>query len=524
MIKIAGQKGFAHLLLVILLLLGVGVGVYLATHQTFFKPQAGGAGGVEFVKAVGENYEAITTTTNPSVKVRLNGPWGASSNANLSSYPETEPIAIGGGSSDGPSEEPKKPIKNKKPSLKVDKNTVIVQGQLFQKIDVSRPEPIKNYQVEYCDPDGDGTQNYAYVEGDGKFSFEVKKGQSFCVRPPKIDGYYFPPVAVKALSQDSNYENQVAGVDCVKNSNKKDCKQNPKSASSDLKFDNTFDFVYSALTSTPTPVPTPKDQCQEDKDCGSGKYCGKLCGDSKGCFDHDPTTPCDSFCSKVCLPTIPRSPTPLPTPTSLPTPTPMPLFTKSVTLSENPVIGDDDDVTLNYEENTNYAMVTDYTFSDKTPGKKVLYVEYTSSNGTTSKGVPYPAIITLENCGTSCPVSPTPFPTLYPTFRPSIVPTPTPFVTPKLTLVSPLGGETFNVGQTMLISWNIEGKFDFIDIFTKEGTSVSSITRVYCPCNQTYNFIVPAHFANRPKQIWLRGWYKSVQVSEQLSGNVNFIP
>ena len=115
---------------------------------------------------------------------------------------------------------------------------------------------------------------------------------------------------------------------------------------------------------------------------------------------------------------------PNPTPISAPV-TPVPLFTKLVTLSENPSFGDEDDVILNYQEEPNQnAMIVDYTFADKNPGKKVLYVQYTSSNGQTAKGVPFPAQIELKNCGTSCPVSPTPVSTPYATTLPTLAPTP----------------------------------------------------------------------------------------------------
>src|SRR5688572_11738369 len=38
--KFMNQKGFAHVLLLIILLIGVGIGVYLALNPTIFRPKA----------------------------------------------------------------------------------------------------------------------------------------------------------------------------------------------------------------------------------------------------------------------------------------------------------------------------------------------------------------------------------------------------------------------------------------------------------------------------------------------------
>lgn len=367
------QKGFAHFFLLILLLAGLGIGVYLVQHITNLKPKAGGAGQVAFLD---NNGNIITQTASAKVRVRLNAPYPPASGFPsstpigdpcgpkgdgivpcpsttpigdpcgpkgygiapcpsttpvLSSSPESSPDCM---HQDGAQGCPGFDNEDKGKKAKKSKgNEILVSGRLFQQIDLRlAPEedgPIRKilYQVEYCDPDGDGNTNYAAVNKDGSFQFIVSKGQFFCVKPPNISGYIFPPQSVNAKSKDAtSYENQIAGYDCSgKDTKKKDCR-NVITRKLDLAQDNNFDFSYTRLK----PIPTP---------------------------------------------------------------TPETLYTISATLSEDPNFDDDNNLTVLYKTD---PMIVDYAFQNRSPGKKLLYVQYKASNGQISKGVPYPAEIELN--------------------------------------------------------------------------------------------------------------------------------
>ncbi|MBI2595990.1 hypothetical protein HYW46_04635 [Candidatus Daviesbacteria bacterium] len=65
------QSGFAPVIVIVILLLGLGAGGYLVQQKTNFLPKAGG----ETIQIVDSAGNPITTTPTPEVNVKLTAPW-----------------------------------------------------------------------------------------------------------------------------------------------------------------------------------------------------------------------------------------------------------------------------------------------------------------------------------------------------------------------------------------------------------------------------------------------------------------
>lgn len=371
----SSQKGFTHIFLILFLLIAVGAGVFLVSRQTNLAPKAGGGSVINFVEVDSNgSYKVITTTTTPNVKVLINapyppalGPEASSSAPPPSIYPEPD---VEGEVSSSPepevvscyaekNKEVKCPPGNNENPNKKKTNEVLIEGRLSESIDlnVSRPEGdqsrhfIKIYLVNLCDPNEDGFEDYASLDPSGYFSYLVPKGSKFCVRPPEIKGYDFPPTATN--TKGASYEDQIAGIDCAKRNYRERGCRGVANTKLDLAVDNTFNFTYKK---TPAPVATTEVQLSEDPNFSS-PYTG---------------------------------------------------------------------ITYIKEE-----MIIDYTFKNTNLGKKVLYARFQQNDGSIVNANA-PAVIEL--------VKPSPSPKPSPTAR---------FI--KLTY--PNGGETFNVGDNVRVTW-----------------------------------------------------------------------
>lgn len=223
--------------------------------------------------------------------------------------------------------------------IKMDKTLVKVSGKLYE---MGKPLKLINlgsgsYQIEYCDPDGDGKTNFAEVKADGSFEFTLKRENKFCVKAPgQINGYNSPPIALNSkLPNSSEYQTQLAGYDCIgKDKRKKFCLADANLKITDLATDTMFHFGYTANNPTPTPSP------------------------------------------------LPSSPVPSPTPS--PVVTTPPISTENIEMAEDPNFS----VNLVKVGVTTNPLITTYTFLS--PGAKTLYARYVSLSGQTENAKPFP--------------------------------------------------------------------------------------------------------------------------------------
>lgn len=310
------QKGFVHLLLLLILLGGIAVGVYLVQSGRFqLSPNAGGGGNVQFVDSSGN---PITTTSSATVLVKLTDVSWDAYEAPIPApelpKPSLEPLPS--------AVESLTPTSNTKVEAGV-ANLVTISGRFVD----DKGAPIKGVTI---------TSNCANVpiKQDGNlFSFQLRKGQGFCVRSNNLPGFQKRAVnsRVKPLPQD--YEYQVAGVDCSKPT--ATCYRNLNRRAYDLASDNKYVFIY----------------------------------------------------RKVATPSI--IPSPIPTEIPTPLPTSGPVVTAKVIFAEDP----------NFVTMTKAIPFTsepvEYTFTDPTPGTKLLYVKFISSDGREKQATPFPAQIEL---------------------------------------------------------------------------------------------------------------------------------
>lgn len=249
------EKGaIGPILLIALVIAGIGIGVYLLGQRTNLKPKAGGGGTVEFYDG---NWSApIKATDSAQVNVQFNAPWPPLIYADT--ITEVTGITPGPGGTSGTVGSPtsgKVDAEKSKAQLGNSKNSIVISGRVFSKIKFRSPPKTAKYWINYCDPDKDGVENYAPIGENGTFSFRIAKGQMFCIKPPKLDGYGFPPVAINSLEKGaSSYEYQVAGFDCIKKDKKKKQCSDVGSQKYDLRVDDRFDFEYTTLEPTPTPI------------------------------------------------------------------------------------------------------------------------------------------------------------------------------------------------------------------------------------------------------------------------------
>lgn len=76
LLDIVNQKGFAHILLILLLLVGLAVGIYLVQQKTNLLPKAGGGPIiVSGSEVVGDSQKGYFSTS-PTVEVELFSPYG----------------------------------------------------------------------------------------------------------------------------------------------------------------------------------------------------------------------------------------------------------------------------------------------------------------------------------------------------------------------------------------------------------------------------------------------------------------
>jgi hypothetical protein len=85
-----------------------------------------------------------------------------------------------------------------------------------------------------------------------KFSFEIEKGKSFCIRVPDVPGY-LKEAENPRIEELNSYEGQVAGVNCKFRS--VECLENEEEQ--DLSSDSSFDFEYKKVAPVDSPIPQP---------------------------------------------------------------------------------------------------------------------------------------------------------------------------------------------------------------------------------------------------------------------------
>lgn len=354
--KYSAQKGIASIILLILLLAGIVTGAYLVTQKTNLKPKASSRFSVEFIKGDKNNFQAIQATSSAKVKLKLNAP------------AENEDLVEASSrfnSIDGNIVEPDATDRIK--------NAIVVSGT------VSNPEKKRfegNYSIEYCDPDGDGVTNFAPISYLGTFRFTVKKGQIYCLKPPKIPNYLFPP-------DPALFQYQIAGMDCAnKEKNKKACRVDLKTRQYDLEKDSGFNFTYKKIT--------PESGCNLDSDCKAGEACVTLYGDPEECVGDSKYSKCQPVTYKTCQP---KNSVPSSTPT---------ITIPRVKISEDFAFPDDKTTTLEYlTEGEDQFMVAEYAFALNSsgridPGVKKIYIQFVTASGKIINADPYPAEINYQ--------------------------------------------------------------------------------------------------------------------------------
>lgn len=78
LLDIVNQKGFAHIFLIILLLVGLAVGIYLVQQKTNLLPKAGGGPMIISGPEVVGDSQSGYFSTSPTVEVELYSPFGPS--------------------------------------------------------------------------------------------------------------------------------------------------------------------------------------------------------------------------------------------------------------------------------------------------------------------------------------------------------------------------------------------------------------------------------------------------------------
>lgn len=335
----SSQQGLIHLILLIILIAGIAIGVYLVQNVTNFLPKAS-TGSVIFVD---DNGNQITTTSSPTVKIKVAAPvWTA--NAGMQGFGFSGLTLA------------KEVYAQSKGSL------VTISGRLNG--------IKKGAVVETCAG--------AKVTYKGNvFSFRVARGTAFCVKPSNVNN--LSPVAVnaKANPKPASYEWQVAGINCALKSAK--CSAAAKLA--DLHPDSKYNFNY---VSTPQPANTGStDGGGGNSGGGGGGGSGGGGGGSSGGGGGGGS----GGGGGDTRPQIQPTQTPAPTQTSSPSATPV--TTEKVVLAEDP------NFTVNKQTLDFTTSPITYTFSDPTPGPKTLYVKFISSNGKEQNATPFPAQITL---------------------------------------------------------------------------------------------------------------------------------
>lgn len=204
------QKGaIAPIVVILILLAGLGVGVYLTQKPTNLKPKA--------------------SELNQKTQIREDLPAQDKPKTNLKEIITQDEI-----------------IKRNTQNKLKKRAKVMVSGKLYDKLTL---KPVGGGYKVCCDSSGKPVK----VDINGGFSFKAKTGDYFSLFPPSIPGYTPLPKAINDRTGnpgfDSTYQLQIAGIDCSK-SNYKDCLYDI--VKFDLARDDQFDFEY-----IPYPPPAP---------------------------------------------------------------------------------------------------------------------------------------------------------------------------------------------------------------------------------------------------------------------------
>lgn len=390
------QSGFAHIALLLLLIAGLFIGVYLVGQKTFYSPKAN-ASTNQFIDDSGN---PITSTTSPTVKVRLNSPYSP------------RPQVLGLEETESKTKAPSSPNPNEK----------IISGKIYENSNPGKGISQKQKLV-ICDPQSKKQLFKVVTQKDGTFTFSLEKGTKFCILPElKGKGAKNQIKAVNSnITGSSNYDWQIAGLDCgtagdniCQESNVKQFDEaadtvyafNLTSSSSDADTDNDgfSDIVEGQLGTDPLrgcplnqndnawPVDTSNNSYINGQDVsllvpytnGTKPYNKRYDLNLDGKIDAADVEIIKLFFLSSCTPVA--SPTP--------SPSPQPIYTTQVVLAEDPNFSQNS-LVVDY---TTSPLELNYTFSDSNPGQKNIYAKFLNSDGlnqTEQNASPFPMSIQL---------------------------------------------------------------------------------------------------------------------------------
>ncbi|MBI3486367.1 sulfatase [Candidatus Daviesbacteria bacterium] len=409
--KKLSQSGFAGILglfSLLIVIMGILAGVYLVkNYSTNPKTQATG----ETIKFVDDQGNTINSTTSNIVKVSLTAPvWSATSSSFLKLIPN---LSL---------------IKDAQAAT-----LYTVSGKLY---DQKTNQGIgAGLTIETCaDP---SFRSNPKVSSDGTFSFQVRDKETYCVRAPQVSGY--------SLSGTCCYEWQIANINCQTSSDPVCGGSSDESSGAkeqDRSTDSGFNFAYQAsgnsggggsgdsgkvkvsgkaydkATNKPVGVGLTVATCGGAKrdpviqsdgsfqfkvDQGGlfcvrapdvSRYTNNCCYEWQiagvDCAAHPKSADCQQGDAKTMDQSTDSNYNIIYTSKTKPTPTPNPQ-TKSVVLAEDP------NFTINSKTLDFTTSPISYTFSDSTPGLKVLYAKFIAIDGRVQNASPFPAQIQLIN-------------------------------------------------------------------------------------------------------------------------------